>query len=109
MNDHIEDDISNGYWPNKIKGKRPDLNTICIYLSKTEASSADKQLIEAMLGNLIEATIIVNRKTPKGLDSFRRLKVVDAPVHALMLILNKETLQVTQNFSRNFQNNTGFL
>ena len=109
MNDHIENDISKGYWPNKVKEKRPDLNTSCIYLSKTEASNADKQLIETILGNLIEATIIVNRKTPTGLDSFRRLKVVDAPVHALILILNKQTLQVTQKLSCNFQNNTGFL
>ena len=93
----------------KQKKKRPDLNTIYEYLSKTEASNADKQLIETILGNLIEATIIVNRKTPTGLDSFRRLKVVDAPVHALILILNKQTLQVTQKLSRNFQNNTGFL
>ena len=93
----------------KQKKKRPDINTIYEHLSKMEASNADKQLIETILGNLIEATIIVNRKTPTGLDSFRRLKVVDAPVHALILILNKQTLQVTQKLSRNFQNNTGFL
>ena len=30
----------------KQKKKRPDLNTICEYLSKTEASNTDKQLIE---------------------------------------------------------------
>ena len=33
----------------KQKKKRPDLNTIYEYLSKTEASNADKQLIETIL------------------------------------------------------------
>ena len=33
----------------KQKKKRPDLNTIYEYLSKTEASNADKQLIEIIL------------------------------------------------------------
>ena len=57
---------------NQIKQKknRPDLNTIYKYLTKTVASNADKKLIETILGNLTEANMIVNRKTPKGLDSF---------------------------------------
>ena len=54
----------------KQKKKRPDVNTIYEYLSKTETSNADKQLIETILGNLIETNIIVNKKTPKGLVSF---------------------------------------
>ena len=36
----------------KQKKKRPDLNTIYEYLSKTEASNTDKQLIETILANL---------------------------------------------------------
>ena len=67
----------------KQKKKRPDLNTIYEYPSKTEASNADKQLIETILDNLIETNITVNKKAPKGLDSFHRLEVVRAPVHAL--------------------------
>ena len=67
----------------KQKKKRPDLNTIYEYPSKTEASNADKQLIETILDNLIETNITVNKKAPKGLDSFHRLEVVQAPVHAL--------------------------
>ena len=63
--------------------KRPVLNTIYEYPSKTEASNADKQLIETILDNLIETNITVNKKAPKGLDSFHRLEVVQAPVHAL--------------------------
>ena len=55
----------------KQKKKRPDLNTIYEYLSKTEASNTDKQLIETILANLVETNIIVNRKTPKGMIRFR--------------------------------------
>ena len=40
-------------------------------------------MIETILGNLIETNTIVNRKTPKGLDSFQKLEVVEAPVHVL--------------------------
>ena len=54
----------------KQKKKSPDVNTIYEYVSQTEASNADKQLIETILRNLIETNIIVNRKTPKGLVSF---------------------------------------
>ena len=36
----------------KQKKKRPDLNTIYEYLSETEASNTDKQLIETILANL---------------------------------------------------------
>ena len=67
----------------KQKKKRPDLNTIYEYLSKTEASNTNKQLIETILSNLVETNIIVNRKTPKGFDSFQKLEVVEALVHAL--------------------------
>ena len=76
MNFHTEKDISNAFNNLKItrderkiddvsdetlsdaidqikqKKKRPDLNTIYEYLSKTEASNTDKQLIETILANL---------------------------------------------------------
>ena len=67
----------------KQKKKRPDLNTIYEYLSKIEASNTDKQLIETILASLVETNIIVNRKTPKILDSFQKLEVAEALVHAL--------------------------
>ena len=66
----------------KQKKKRPDINTIYEYLSKTEVYNANKQLIETILGNLIETNIIVSRKATKGLDSFHRLEVAEAPVYA---------------------------
>ena len=63
-------EISNAIDQIKQKKKRPDLNTIYKYLSKTEASNTDKQLIETILGHLVETNIIVNRKIPKGFDLF---------------------------------------
>ena len=107
MNFHTEKDISNAFNNLKItrderkiddvsdetlsdaidqikqKKKRPDLNTIYEYLSKIEASNTDKQLIETILASLVETNIIVNRKTPKVLDSFQKLEVAEALVHAL--------------------------
>ena len=59
----------------KQKKKRPDINAIYEYLNKTDASNTDKNLIETILGNLIETNILVNRKTPEGLDSFQTGKV----------------------------------
>ena len=75
--------ISNAIDQIKQKKKRPDLNTIYEYLSKTEASNTNKQLIETIPTNLVETSIIVNRKTPKDFDSFQKLEVVEALVHAL--------------------------
>ena len=66
----------------KQEKKRPDLNTIYEYLSKIQASNTDNQLVETILGNLVETNIIVNRKTPKGFDSLQKLEVVEALVHA---------------------------
>ena len=66
----------------KQKKKRPDLNTIYEYLSKIQTSNTDNQLIETILGNLVETNIIVNRKTPKGFDLLQNLEVVEALVHA---------------------------
>ena len=74
--------ILNAFDQIKQKKKRPDINTIYEYVSKTEVYNADKQLIETILGILIETNITVNRKATKGLDSFHRLEVAEAPVHA---------------------------
>ena len=40
-------------------------------------------MIETILANLVETNIIINRKIPKGFDSFQKLEVVEALVHAL--------------------------
>ena len=40
-------------------------------------------MTETILANLVETNIIVNRKTPKTSDSFQKLEIVEALVHAL--------------------------
>ena len=71
-------------------------------LSKTEASNTEKQLIKTILANLGETNIIVNRKAPKGFDSFQRLEVVEAIVDAL----NTDTKQA--NITSNAETQTEF-
>ena len=70
----FEPKILNAIAQIKQKKKRPDLNTIYEYLSKTEASNADKKLIKTVLGNLNETNIIVNRNTQKDLESFQKFR-----------------------------------
>ena len=55
-----------------------------------------------MLANLVETNIIVNRKTPKGFDSFQKLEVVEALVRAL----DTDTKQV--NITNNSENQAEF-
>ena len=44
---------------------------------KTEASNADKILIENLVKELIEQNILINKKNTQGLDSFKILRNVD--------------------------------
>ena len=59
------------------KKKRPDIDTIHDHIMKTEASNADKTLIEILLKELIKQNILINKKTTQGLDYFKILKNVD--------------------------------
>ena len=68
--------------------KRPDIKAIYEYLSKIEASNAEKNLFETILGNLIETNILVNRKTPEGLDSFQTGRVYTSSHELLNVFLN---------------------
>ena len=49
------------------KIKSPDIDTIPDYIMKTEASNADKILIENLVKELIKKNILINKKTPKVL------------------------------------------
>ena len=62
-----------------------------------------------MLANLVETNIIVNRKTPKGFDSFQKLEVVEALVRALDTDTKQVNITNNQKLRQNFQNGTGFL
>ena len=59
------------------KKKRPDIDTIHDRIMKTEASNADKTLIEILVEELIKQNILIYKNTTQGLDSFKILKNVD--------------------------------
>ena len=61
----------------KKKKKRADIDTIHDYITRTEASNADKTLIENVVIELIRQNILVNKKTTQGLDSFKISKNVN--------------------------------
>ena len=52
--------------------KRADLNAITDHILRTEASNLDQDFIEMMFSELTKQNQIENRRTPRGLDSFRR-------------------------------------
>ena len=51
--------------------KRADLETIFYHLTKTEASNAEKELVENLLSQPVNCRLIINKKTHPRLDSFR--------------------------------------
>ena len=57
--------------------KRPDIDTTHDHIMKTEASNADKTLIENVVKELIKQNILINKKTTQGLDSSKILRNVD--------------------------------
>ena len=65
---------------NKIREskKRPDNDSILDYIIKTEASNVDKPLIISITNELINQSLIENKKTRQGLDSFHFVKLSDA-------------------------------
>ena len=65
---------------NKIREskKRPDNDSILDYIIKTEASNVDKPLIISIINELINQSLIENKKTRQGLDSFHFVKLSDA-------------------------------
>ena len=66
-------------------------------------------MIETILGNLIETNVIANRKTPKGLDSFQKLKVGEASVHALEVDTNQRNIASIAETQTQFPKQDWFL
>ena len=52
------------------KKKRPDINASYEHIMKSEASIADKNLIETIIAELTKQNVIINKKRCHGLDSF---------------------------------------
>ena len=55
----------------KIRGKkkRPDIDSIFDFLSKTVATNIDKDTLTDSISQLITQKVLVNKKTPNGYDS----------------------------------------
>ena len=66
----------------KEKKKRPDIDSIYDYLSRTGASNIDKVTIELILNGLVKENVLVNKKTSLG-DSFRRINTPQNLVNSL--------------------------
>ena len=56
------------------KKKRPDIDTIHDHIMKTEASNADKTLLENLIKELIKQNILINEKTNQGLDFLKSIE-----------------------------------
>ena len=53
------------------KKKRADKESIFDYLTKSLASNIEMELLEHVLTTLMENNLVINKKTPTGLSSFR--------------------------------------
>ena len=69
----IKSKILNSIDKIKKNKKRTDLNAITEHILKTEASNLDQDFIDTMISELTNENLIENRRTPQGLDSFRRV------------------------------------
>ena len=56
----------------RLKKKRPDLESISDHIKKTGVFEFDKNSIEKAISELVKLNLIMNKKTPQGLDSFYR-------------------------------------
>ena len=66
----------------KEKKKRPDIDSIYDYLSRTEVSNIDKVSVEQILNELVKENVLVNKKTSLG-DSFRQINTPQNLVNSL--------------------------
>ena len=53
------------------KKKRADKESIFDFLTKSLASNIEMEVLEHLLTTLIENNLVINKKTPTGLSSFR--------------------------------------
>ena len=55
-----------------ISHKRPDVDSIFDFITKTTASNITKEVLADIITDLIKQNIIINKKSINGSDSFRR-------------------------------------
>ena len=68
------------------KEKVPDTSSIYDYILKTQASNADKALIDSAIVKLTLEGKIINKKPPRDLDSFYNSKFRKAWTHFMIQI-----------------------
>ena len=75
------------------KKRRPDSDAIYEHIMKSEASNADKNLIETIIAELTKQNVIINKKTCHGLDSFYKSSTANQSVDftVIKLLLLKAT------------------
>ena len=56
----------------RLKKKRPYLESILDHIKKAGVFEFDKNSIEKAISELVKLNLIMNKKTPRGLDSFYR-------------------------------------
>ena len=56
----------------RLKKKRPDLESISDHIKKTGVFEFDKNGIGKAISELVKLNLIINKKTPQGLDSVYR-------------------------------------
>ena len=66
----------------KEKKKRPDIDSIYGYLSRTEVSNIERVSMELVLNELVKQNVLVNKKTSLG-DSFVRINMPPNLVNSL--------------------------
>ena len=59
------------------KKKRPDVDSIFNHIAKSSATNIDRDVVESVLGELINQKIISNKKTSSGCVSFYRAEKSD--------------------------------
>ena len=56
----------------RLKKKRPDHESISYHIKKTGVFEFDRNSIEKAISELVKLNLIMDKKTPQGLDSFYR-------------------------------------
>ena len=98
----IKSKILNSIDKTRKNKKRADLNAVSDYILKREASNLDQDFIETMISELTNRILIGNRRTPQGLDFFRRIlsisreqeEVLLSPVHEKCNYISRQSMEI---------------
>ena len=74
----------------RLNKKHPDLESISIHIKKTRVLEFDKNSIEKAISELVKLNLIVNKKTPQGLDSFYQTSRNEILICEMENLLTKE-------------------